>query len=154
MNDLQVFLKKNDINDKIQNKIKSTFLKILSNALDENDLDKTQIINKYMHEKVCCFIKSNGKKCSTVVMATKFFCKTHVKHEKLIKQFLEPEITSVLPKQNAKKENINTSGYTKVFLDSINSFVFTKDYIIFDENLYRIGTIHDNDFIIDCDPFL
>jgi hypothetical protein len=154
MNELQTFLKKNDINDKIQKKIKSTFLKILSNALDENDLDKTQIIDKYIHEKVCCFIKTNGKKCTSVVMATKFFCKIHIKNEKLIKQFLQPEISSIAPKQIVKVENINTNGYTKIFLDCINSFVFIKDYIIFDENLYKIGIIHNNDFIIDCDPFL
>ena len=153
MNKLRKYINKyiQDEHDnlKVHLQINAVCKEIIDN---ENELDSVNLLNKYTQaQKKCCFLKNNGNKCTNIVLS-KNFCKTHVKYESTIKQFLEPELNFDLIISPKPKDIIDYTGFNKIFIQ--NSFFYTKDNVVYNHELIIVGYMKSGECIFECDPFI
>jgi uncharacterized membrane protein YheB (UPF0754 family) len=150
-NSIDKYIKDKKNNKQVHIQLNTVISDVINTVFNESHLKQDEIIDKFIKQKHCCFLKNNGNKCKNKIINVNF-CKTHIKHEKLIKTFLEPQIEmnySSIKKENTKLDYTN---YNKVFFN--DSFFYTRDNVVYDNTLAIMGTICNGDIIFECDPFI
>jgi hypothetical protein len=150
-NSIDKYIKDKKNNKQVHVQLNNAISNIINTVFNESHLKQDEIIDRFIKQKHCCFLKNNGNKCTNIIINGNF-CKTHLKHEKLIKSFMEPNVEMNYNSIKQVKIKLDYTNYNKIFFN--DSFFYTKNNVVYDNTLIAVGTMCNGDCLFECDPFI